>query len=56
MLEARKATIDVEVLNLTELSEPIRMIEWKTVYVDTNGGSRISFVGGAKFFLRGATL
>src|SRR6218665_1871818 len=35
MLEARKATIDVEVLNLTELAKPIRKIEWKTVYEDS---------------------
>lgn len=32
MLEAREATIDVEVMNLTELGEPLRKIEAKTVY------------------------
>ena len=35
MLEARKATINVEVLNLTELGELIRKIAWKTVYEDS---------------------
>ena len=32
VLEAREATIDVEVMNLTELGEPLRKIEAKTVY------------------------
>jgi len=31
MLAARKTAIDVEVLNLINLGEPIREIEWKTV-------------------------
>ena len=35
VLEARKVTIDTEVLTLTELGEPIRKIEWKTVYEDS---------------------
>jgi len=40
VFEVRKAKIDVEVLNLTELGEPIRKIEWKTVYEDTGSLSQ----------------
>jgi len=37
MFQAGNAAIDVWVLNLTALGEPIRKTEWKAVYEDSLG-------------------
>ena len=44
MHEARKATIDAKVLNMTELGEPIGKIKWKTVYKENEKRQPISLL------------